>query len=70
MGQITVSCCGQSEAAPYPTSGIKMKTHSYNIYVFLKKPKFSLQRCTENKWEINKKISYLNFVPQPWLVFL
>jgi hypothetical protein len=28
-----------SEAAPYPTPGIEMKTISYNISVFIKKPK-------------------------------
>ncbi|KRY62305.1 hypothetical protein T4D_7248 [Trichinella pseudospiralis] len=31
MRQIIVSCCGQSEAAPYPTPGIKMKTYSCDI---------------------------------------
>jgi hypothetical protein len=31
--QIIVNCCRQSEAAPYPTPGIKMKTYSY-FYVF------------------------------------
>ena len=40
MRQIIVSCCGQSEAAPYPTPGIKTKTYSHNITGFLKKPKF------------------------------
>jgi hypothetical protein len=34
--QIIVTCCGQSKAAPYPTSGIKTKTFYYNISVFLK----------------------------------
>lgn len=29
-----VNCCGQSEAAQYPTSWIKMKTFSHNISVF------------------------------------
>jgi hypothetical protein len=28
-------------ATPHTTLGIKMKTHSYNISMFLKKPKFS-----------------------------
>jgi hypothetical protein len=44
MRQIIVSCCGQPEAAPYPTSGIKTKIYSHNISVafILKKPKFSL----------------------------
>lgn len=32
--QITVSCRGQCEAAPYPTPGTKVKTHSHNISVF------------------------------------
>ena len=40
--QIIVSCCGQSEAAPCPTSGIKTKPCSHNVIGFLKKPKFSL----------------------------
>ena len=44
MRQIIVTCCGQSEAATYPTPGIKMKTHSYNTFVcvcvFLKKLRF------------------------------
>ena len=34
--------CGQSEAASYPTPGIKTKTYSHNITGFLRKPKFSL----------------------------
>jgi hypothetical protein len=34
-----ISCCGQSEAAPYLTPGIKTKTHSYNISVFFKETK-------------------------------
>jgi hypothetical protein len=49
MRQIIVCCCGQSEVAPYPISEIKTKTHSYNISVFLRKPKFSLQ------WKIEKR---------------
>jgi hypothetical protein len=40
--QIIVSCCGQSEAGPYLTLGIKTKTYSHNIPMFLKEPKFSL----------------------------
>jgi hypothetical protein len=46
MRQIIVSCCGQSEAVPYPTPGIKAKTYSYDISVFLKEskmPRLSLQ---------------------------
>jgi hypothetical protein len=31
MRQIIVSCCGGSEAAPYPTPGIKTETYSHNI---------------------------------------
>jgi hypothetical protein len=47
MRQIIVSCCGQSEAVPYPTPEIKMKTHSHdNISGFFPKgtktPKLSL----------------------------
>jgi hypothetical protein len=34
---------GQSKAAPYPTPGIKTRTHSHNVTGFLKKPKISLQ---------------------------
>jgi hypothetical protein len=30
---VIVSYCGQSEAAPYPTLGIKAKTYSSNISV-------------------------------------
>lgn len=42
--QIIVSCQRQSEAAPYPTAGFKMKIYSHNIsVVFPNKPKFSLQ---------------------------
>ena len=36
MRQIIVNCCGQSEAALYPTPVIKTKTYSCNISVFLK----------------------------------
>jgi hypothetical protein len=43
MRQIIVSCCGQSEVAPYPIPGIKAKTYSHKITGFSKKPKFSLQ---------------------------
>ena len=32
--QITASCCGQSEAAPYLTPRIKIKTYSYAISFF------------------------------------
>jgi len=32
--QIAVCCCRQSEAAPYPTPGMKTKTYSQNISVF------------------------------------
>jgi hypothetical protein len=32
---------GQTEAAPYPTPGIKTKTYSYNIIMFLKKRKLT-----------------------------
>ena len=39
MRQIIVSCCGQSEAAPYPTPGIKTKTNFHNISVFFKETK-------------------------------
>lgn len=43
MEQVTVSCCGQTEAAPKPAAGIKMKTYCQNISViFLKKPKLKL----------------------------
>jgi hypothetical protein len=34
------SCCGQSNAAPYPTPGIKTKTCSYNTLLFSKESKF------------------------------
>ena len=33
------SCCGQSEAAPYPTVGIKVKIYSYTVSVVLKETK-------------------------------
>ena len=33
------SCGRQSDAAPHPTPGTKMKTCSYNIAVFLKETK-------------------------------
>ena len=39
--RVTVSGCGQTEAAPYPTPGIKTKTYSYNIIMFLKKRKLT-----------------------------
>jgi hypothetical protein len=39
---ITVSGYGQSEAAPYPTPGIRTKLCSHIITGFSKKPKFSL----------------------------
>jgi hypothetical protein len=39
---------GQSEA-PYPIPGIATKTYSYNILVYLKKPKFSQQRIDMNR---------------------
>ena len=42
MRQIIVSCCGQSEAAPYPTPRITTKTYSNNISVFFKEAKNSL----------------------------
>jgi hypothetical protein len=29
MRQILVSCCGQSEAAPYPIPAVKTKTYAY-----------------------------------------
>jgi hypothetical protein len=50
--QIIVSSCGYSEAAPYPTPAIKMKTYSYNVSVFLKEtkmPKLSLHRGQDPK---------------------
>jgi hypothetical protein len=46
MRRITVSCCGQSEAASNPTPGIKMNTYSYNTSVVFKEaktPRLSLQ---------------------------
>ena len=33
------SCCGQFEAAPYPTPGVKMKTYSYSFFFFFKETK-------------------------------
>lgn len=48
MGQIIVNCCGQFEVALYPTPGFKMKVHSDNFSVFLKKPSFSLQSTIES----------------------
>jgi hypothetical protein len=45
--QIIVSCCAQSEVhPPYPTLGIKTKTYSHDVSVFLKKPTLSLPVCT------------------------
>jgi hypothetical protein len=46
MREIIVSCCGQSETAPYPRYEIKIKIYSYNISVFCEETKttnFSLQ---------------------------
>jgi hypothetical protein len=42
MQQIIGICYDQSEAFPYPIPGIKTKTYSQNIFVFLKRAKFSL----------------------------
>jgi hypothetical protein len=38
--QITVSCCGQSEASLYPTPGVKQKHIPIIFLYFLKKTKF------------------------------
>jgi hypothetical protein len=49
MKQIIVVCCGQSEAVPYPTPGIKMETYSYNIPMLFKEtkiPEFPLHIMT------------------------
>lgn len=43
MRQIIVNFYGQSEAASYPTPGIKTKTFRQNIIGLFKKSKFSLQ---------------------------
>jgi hypothetical protein len=39
MRQIIVSCCGQSEAAPCPTPGVKIRAYLYNISMLFKETK-------------------------------
>jgi hypothetical protein len=55
----------QSEVAPHPTAGSKMKIYSYNISLFLKKEKFSLHLSRHSS-----ALSLLSKVQGGWLKFI